>query len=239
MIIRGVASFKNKHRGQKCFMIGAGPSLTYDMLDQLTSRYTFAMNNISVAYSYTEWRPTYYSNFQVASMRYKHNRECTQESLREAGHSFLWPDNMSLLFDMEHDDISASILSCHRFPQWTDRTCSWVSKFGTSMFPAMQLAVYMGFSTLYLLGCDLGYLKDFDLETLLDSSHFDPDYLSYERKVDRCDSVMEILADECKTYIAHQLAFLATARRGVTVKTCSEMLNEIYPYISFEEALGD
>ena len=53
---------KEKHVNEKVFMVGNGPSLTYGMLDRLQNHNTIAMNNISVAFPHTKWRPTYYLN---------------------------------------------------------------------------------------------------------------------------------------------------------------------------------
>src|SRR5690606_5753244 len=64
---------------------------------------------------------------------------------------------------------------------WSYNCAERVSKFGTSMLVAMQLAVYMGFNPIYLVGCDLGFAPDptqrkEKVEGAHDPNHFHPDY---------------------------------------------------------------
>jgi uncharacterized Rossmann fold enzyme len=53
-------SFKDIHKGKRCFIIGNGPSLKMEDLDKLKNEYTFAANKIYLAFEETDWRPTYY-----------------------------------------------------------------------------------------------------------------------------------------------------------------------------------
>jgi hypothetical protein len=54
MRLRGSAA------GERCFVIGNGPSLTTSDLDLLRGELAIASNGIFLAYSQTEFRPTYY-----------------------------------------------------------------------------------------------------------------------------------------------------------------------------------
>ncbi|HJD45240.1 MAG TPA: hypothetical protein H9909_00215, partial [Candidatus Mediterraneibacter norfolkensis] len=51
---------KNKHKGERCFVIGNGPSLTAEDLELLKGEITFAANRIYMLFDRTDWRPTYY-----------------------------------------------------------------------------------------------------------------------------------------------------------------------------------
>lgn len=239
MDIKDVGKFRGAHRGKKCFMIGTGPSLTYDILDQLIPHYTFAMNNISIAYPRTEWRPTYYINVASTTRSSKYWRTCAEESLKQAGHCFFWAKNVRIPLGMPNNDIPFSLLSCHGHPVWSWMPDKWVSRWATSMFTALQLAVFMGFNPIYLIGCDLGYAKNFDLKTLKDSSHFENNYLGDEKKRWIAKRPQILVADEIRTYVSHELTLLATAGKRIQIKTCSEKLSSIYPYISFEDALNE
>jgi len=237
MEIKDVSVFKGIHVEQKCFMIGTGPSLTYDMLDQLIPHFTFAMNNISMAYPHTEWRPTYYINVANSTRSYPHWKTCAKESLKQAKHSFFWTKNARIPLDM--NDMDFSLLSCHGYPAWSWKPDMWVSRWGTSMFTALQLAVYMGFDPIYLIGCDLGYVAGFNRETLQDSSHFVSDYLGDGKKKWTANRLNILAIDELRTYTTHDLTRLAASEIGVRIQTCSPKLTDIYPYISFEDALNE
>jgi len=239
MIIKDVAEFRAAHKHKKCFMIGTGPSLTYSMLDKLIPHYTFAMNNISVVYPHTEWRPTYYVNVAHSTRRYEHWTSCARESLGAASHSFLWAKNLGIVMEMAHSDVNLSLLSCHKCPQWEWNADHAVSRWGTSMFSALQLAIFMGFHPIYLVGCDLGYSTNFNSDTLQDSFHFSNDYLGDEKKRWIAENRKTLFIDEANTYVAHMLTQLAIAGMGRIIKTCSLALSHIYPYISFEDALNE
>jgi hypothetical protein len=52
--------YKNKHVGQRCFIVCTGPSLTYEYLELLKGKITFSMNGIIKSFPRTDCRPTYY-----------------------------------------------------------------------------------------------------------------------------------------------------------------------------------
>ena len=54
---------KDKYKGQRCFVIGNGPSLTAEDLNLLKGEVTFASNRIYKMFEQTDWRPTYYAVF--------------------------------------------------------------------------------------------------------------------------------------------------------------------------------
>ena len=57
-----IARLRNKHAGQRCFIVANGPSLRPEDLDllQRSGEITFGMNRIYKLFDQTRWRPTYY-----------------------------------------------------------------------------------------------------------------------------------------------------------------------------------
>ncbi len=49
------------HRGERCFVVGNGPSLKVDDLDKLVGEITFASHRIFLDFEQTQWWPTYYA----------------------------------------------------------------------------------------------------------------------------------------------------------------------------------
>jgi len=239
MIITGLNSFKDVHKGEKVFMVGTGPSLTYEMLDQLQGQYTFAMNNISIAYPHTEWRPYYYLNVSRSLLKYPYWQERASESIKAAKHTFYWSRNMIHAMQDQPPESKFTFLSCHTWPVFEKDCWESVSRWGSSMFTALQLVVYMGFSRIYLIGCDLGYLDGLSPTTMKDNFHFDSDYLGDKRKEWSLLNPLSLQLDEIRTVTSHQLTAMTTRRLGRWVFTCSPRLAGIYPLRSFEEALAD
>ena len=54
--------FQNIHIGERCFIVGNGPSLRCEDLDMLKQEITFGSNYIYKIFNKTDWRPTYYFN---------------------------------------------------------------------------------------------------------------------------------------------------------------------------------
>ena len=59
---RKIAKLKDKHKGQRCFICGNGPSLSAEDLTKLheMGEVTFATNRVYKIFPQTNWRPTYY-----------------------------------------------------------------------------------------------------------------------------------------------------------------------------------
>ena len=104
------------------------------------------------------------------------------------------------------------------------------------MLVALQLAVFMGFSPIYLLGCDLGFKPDptqrkdapLDLPRV-DPNHFHPDYGTPGCSADQLNMNMRA---------AHELANRAAQRLHVQVYNATvggEL--DIYPRAEFDRLL--
>ncbi len=68
---RYLSSLKDRHKGEKCFIIGNGPSLRAEDLQKLYEKeiISFATNRIFHIFDQTEWRPDYYVSEDVDVLR--------------------------------------------------------------------------------------------------------------------------------------------------------------------------
>lgn len=152
--------YKNIHQGQRCFIIGTGPSLTTDDLELLKDEITFGSNRIFEIYSRTDWRPTYYMNqdFQLIE---KYADEI--EKL----------DAMGIFLPVEFRERFAGkkgvchFVLRHRdfYPKDADFSKNihhYLGQGFTVTYGAIQMAYYMGFSEVYLLGIDHNYSISLD-----------------------------------------------------------------------------
>ena len=147
--------YRNIHKGQRCFIIGTGPSLTTDDLELLKDEITFGSNRIFEIYSKTDWRPTYYMN-QDHQLIKKYIEEIGQ---LDAKAIFLpveyvdhYPDHKQMAyFVLRHRDF---------YPKDADFSKNihhYLGQGFTVTYGAIQMAHYMGFSEVYLLGIDHNY----------------------------------------------------------------------------------
>lgn len=153
-------SLKNTHINERCFIIGNGPSLKAEDLDKLCGEFCFASNRIFNIFDRTKWRPTVYLAVDNSFI---------DESGKELNKYEL--DNLFLGVGKKFDisKIKGRVTRIFEYTKfkinkWSD--CSAfisedVSRFFsvgyTVTFTAIQLALYMGFKEIYLLGVDFSY----------------------------------------------------------------------------------
>lgn len=152
---------KDKHKGERCFIIGNGPSLRADDLEKIKGEVSFAVNYIDAIFDQTAWRPTYYLSGDSAS----YFLDGEKLSRVDAKYRFL---NVRLadLFCRVYDGVyyynTLSMSSEDNFSQDIIDGVYW--SHGV-LYSAMQLAAYMGFAEIYLLGVDHQYSKEKDVAT--------------------------------------------------------------------------
>lgn len=152
--------YKGIHKGKRCFIIGTGPSLTVKDLEKLKYEITFGSNRIFEIFAQTDWRPTYYINqdYQLIS---KSKNEIARLDVK---HKFMPIDVKS--YFANSTDISYFVLR-HRdfYPGEAEfSTClnKYMGQGFTVTYGAIQMAYYMGFSKVYLLGIDHNYSISLD-----------------------------------------------------------------------------
>lgn len=158
-------SLKNKYKGKTAFIIGNGPSLRAEDLDILRKKgiYTFASNRINLIYDKTDWRPDCY--IAIDRFIFRNNDQTIYKQLQE---------NLELYFLSQ--EVFAGIKGANAnhnicfFKSQPNSYYRCVKEFSCDVFKyvvdgftvtysAMQLAYYMGFKTVYLLGVDCNYAK--------------------------------------------------------------------------------
>lgn len=156
---KDIEAYCGIHKGKRCFIVATGPSLKMKDLDKLykNNEICISMNGIWKAYNDTEWRPNYYiaDDFRAID-EYEEQEDKFPEIICFMG------DTSPRYWEHTH---SKNILMHHfiyeyaedRFPKFSmdfARQCYMAS---TVTYSCIQLAVYMGFSEIYLLGVDFTY----------------------------------------------------------------------------------
>lgn len=147
--------FKGIHKGKRCFVIGTGPSLTIEDLENLKGEITFGSNRIFEIFPKTTWRPTYYVNQDFKLI------DKFQEDIKtvDCCRIFLPIDTKPNFGD--NDRISYFVLRHKDFypgdADFSTRIHRYMGQGFTVTYGAIQLAYYMGFSEVYLLGIDHNY----------------------------------------------------------------------------------
>ena len=162
--IARLAAYKDKYKGQRCVVIGNGPSLTPEDLDLLKDEITFASNRIYNLYDKTSWRPTFLCAQDHVVL--ESIRENLPEAAKESELTILAASAYEMYQDAGIENLVWMPLrfippkkNCYRF---SDDVTREVVEGLTITYSCMQLAAYMGFTEIYLLGIDHNYSIEID-----------------------------------------------------------------------------
>lgn len=180
-------ALREQFKGRKrCFLIGNGPSLNETDLAVLKDEVTFAVNGFFLKAADLEWKPTFYvvEDHLVAEDRAPWINEFK-------GPIKLFPAYLGYMFEPGEDTIFYNHRPRKSYPHGFDFSleADKITYTGcTVTFSMMQIAAYLGFEEIYLIGVDASYAipedakqsKDYGVGVLDmksdDPNHFDPDY---------------------------------------------------------------
>jgi len=186
-----ITDFKNKYKNKRIFIIGNGPSLNKTDLNLIKNEYSIAMNRISQIYNSTNWRPSFFvcTTSNISDSQWKKD---ILETVDTGVPTFIWDQLAEHFRGYDHIFPMVCTNGMERSENppiewWSYDINERVTKFGTSMIVALQIAVYMGFKEIYIVGADLGFQKSMlqkilyrlrlnKLAHLLDKNHFSGSY---------------------------------------------------------------
>lgn len=150
--------FKNLYDGRRCFLVATGPSLVMEDLDLLkrNNEICISVNGIFKAFDKTKWRPDYYivsdADFALENRKIIDSLKISHKLVSDQCVEFWKYEHDSNVIVYHHNASDC----CYDFSEDISR----VSYAGyTITYICMQIAVYMGFKEIYLLGVDCNYSK--------------------------------------------------------------------------------
>lgn len=225
-----IKKFRNIHKGESCFIIGNGPSLNKMDLSVLNDYYTFGLNKIYLIFEKVDLKLSYHVtiNPYVIEQGFKEIQDLKCPSfipLHVGKKYFKELENIENIFYMKtgrlrsfQRDISQPIFEGY-----------------TVTYVAMQIAFYMGFEQVCLIGVDHNFKakgNPNEVQTLKgeDINHFSPKYFANQQWQ---------LPDLEGSELFYNLANFEYERnnRKIFDATVNGKLN-IFPKISFDEALN-
>lgn len=169
--------YKDIHHGERAFIVCTGPSLTPEDLNTIKGEYSFAVNTACDLFTSTDWRPTYYVVQDYEVFSYIQNKvadiakerpvfisDFIAEFFGDLPNHIQFPLELYDHVDGHYYDQSDSDRVSHKekkyYTEFSGDAYAIVNDGGTVTYSAMQLAVYMGFKEIYLIGCDCDYSGD-------------------------------------------------------------------------------
>lgn len=180
---RRLLTLKNKHQGQRAFVIGNGPSLNKMDLSPLKNEITFGSNAFFLAHEQVGFIPTYYN--VEDHLPAEDNAEVLNKlegTTKIFAHDLQYclkasPNTLYVFFDRYYRPSDKP-----NFPYFSANALKGVYWGGTVAYMSLQLAYYMGIREVYLIGVDLIYSVPANvtdgviLSYEADLNHFHPDY---------------------------------------------------------------
>ena len=172
-----LTKLKDKYKGERCFIIGNGPSLRKTDVSKLKNEYTFGMNRIYLAFEEWGFQTTF-----LASVNDLVIEQCVDDFLSlDMPRFFSWRSHKYFPANLPLANLPAFLYTTYdginfaqdaRYRLWEGATVTNV---------CLQLAYHMGFETAILIGVDHSFKsKGAANKTITsegdDPNHFDPRY---------------------------------------------------------------
>ncbi|MFZ5617491.1 MAG: 6-hydroxymethylpterin diphosphokinase MptE-like protein, partial [Pseudomonadota bacterium] len=212
-----LVSFRNRHRGERAFIIGNGPSLNLVDLTRLKGETTFGVNAIYLNKDKMGFLPTHHI---VEDVFVAEDRAAEINALR--GPHKWYGHYLRYCLEQTPEVCWLNVACDYRnypgFPHFSTNAARIVWVGGTVSYIALQLAYHMGFDEVILVGFDHSYSipREAMVEgraitsTSDDPNHFHPGYFGkgyrwHDPRVDRME----------RAYINARRAFDAAGRRVI------------------------
>lgn len=176
MYANRLSKFHNLHSGEDCFIIGNGPSLNKMDLAPLKDHHTFGLNKIYLMFNKVNLNLSYHVSVNPLVIEQSSSEfeklSCPSFLSYKAAHNIVRP--------LDHIYYIFTSAGPHLFQ---DNAALGFNEGYTVTYVALQLAYYMGFNRVFLIGVDhnftaTGAPNEKQLCPGTDQNHFDPQYFA-------------------------------------------------------------
>lgn len=218
-------AWKGKYKGKRCFITCTGPSLTISDLEKLKDEYVFGMNSICLIHDKTEWKPDFFG-IQDANVfaKVRDSLLSTDNGCVFAPYQYKKWYNTPLKWTYFHLSGAYHLYEMRYgklFSKFSENCYATVYDGYTITYSIIQLALYMGFDELYLLGADCNYMGN--------SQHF-IEHGNYSNCPDKMTGRLFASYDMAKRYADKHNIKIINATRGGHL--------EMFPRMSLEDVLS-
>ena len=254
-LIKTNINLKNKHKGEKCFILGSGPSINDEDLKPLKNEIVFALNNFYVHDDFSEIMRGEVEKYYMTAPIHPPQTETEWKDWFSDMEQHM-PKNVNLIFGISNQNNNIkSILDHHNLfvnfkkywyyaginindyynykPRDIDITrMTWIAD--TISIYSIIVAIYMGFSEIYLLGMDHNYI-----------CNNKSNYRFYKDGIHQNDEDERMLKDTSLTKhlsfsiykIFHQYELLSNNSDTEIYNTSRNSLLDIFEYVTFKDII--
>ncbi len=247
--------FYNIHRGERCFILATGPSINKQDLRPLKNEVCIGVSMFFLHKDVGEIDPLYHVEaschppygFDLIQQSFEgYERHYSERTVLFWGHTpyeqsafnFLQLDNQ-----FRKDNVYFLNYCC---PQSLNEAnfdksdiwdiCGHLFAPRTSVYCAIQVAAYMGFRQIYLLGCDHDYLADLDKRSC---THFYPEEQGYDQTLDTWPCTEDLFLAYHIRWKQYRLMRSFLELRGCHIYNATDGgLLDVFPRVSLNEVLA-
>ncbi len=175
--IQRLGELKDAHKGERCFIIGNGPSLKNTDVSKLKGEFTFGMNRIYLAFS--DWG---FATSFLVSVNNLVNEQCYADfQALDMPKFFSWRSRALLYPQGQPDENTHFLFTTYTGPRFAQDARGRLWEGATVTYVCLQLAFHMGFEQAILIGVDHSFTSKGRPNTTVvsdgdDPNHFDPGY---------------------------------------------------------------
>jgi hypothetical protein len=224
-------SYKDIHQGERCFIIGNGPSLKTMNLELINSEYSFGLNRIYLLFDQVKFKPSYLVSINSLVLE-----QFSEEIAALDIPKFLnW--NQRKHYSDRDENTNFIKLSLGIGDEFRKEITSPISGGGTVTYAAMQIAYWMGFQEVVLIGVDHNFTdkgtpnKTEVRRSEIDKNHFHPNYFPKGSKWQLPDLQRSELA-----YRMAKEAYQADGRRIVDATVGGKL--QVFDKVDFEKVIS-
>ena len=168
-----LAVLKDIHKGERCFIIGNGPSLRATDLKKLCNEFTFGLNRIYLLFPELCFTTTYFLSMNDLVIE-----QCAAEILALPIPKFLTWRSRRFIKPTEDTNF---LYTTYTGPKFARDAAGRLWEGATVTYVALQLAYHMGFKKVILIGVDHNFVTKGDANKTItsqgdDPNHFAPNY---------------------------------------------------------------
>jgi hypothetical protein len=222
--IQRIASLKDTRKGERCFIIGNGPSLKQTDLNRLKNEYTIGMNRIYLLFPEIGFSTSYYvcvNDLVIEQCAADIQSLSLPRFVAWRGRRWLHPDPDLYFLNTTYTGPIFSKNAAGRL--WEGATVTYV---------ALQTAFYLGFQEVILIGVDHNFVTQGKPNTTIvsqgdDPNHFSPGYFGKGFRWQLPD-----LETSEKAYRIAGRAYEAAGRRVIDATVGGKL--QVYPKVNYD-----
>ncbi len=164
-----IETFKNKYEGDRCFIIATGPSLRVDDVNKLKNEHTFVVNSFYRIFEKTDFRPSFYVTLEPGADKgflrngayepQKYSRIASFMNAKDKG-KYKGIVYLPVCYQNHYYRLLTPGFDYRKNLKYTEDLLWGIYDKYTVTTAVIDIALYMGFKEIYLLGVDCNFHGD-------------------------------------------------------------------------------